>query len=150
MGFVDGDLVLLRPSGQPEPVHAVFDYFDGVREGVADFNGRPHAIRREFDTVAGDWTNFYRVKPLNDHEFSVVMTDWAIWNRWLEAYRAGAASLETHPALPEDAETHRQITPTVNAAMAIDDENSKIAWAIFETRMPPDGEGNVTWLLGSG
>jgi hypothetical protein len=35
-----------------EAVHAVWDYFDGPRTGLADYRGRPHYFVCKFDTAA--------------------------------------------------------------------------------------------------
>jgi hypothetical protein len=85
--FADGDIILARPRHPPERVHAVFDYFDGPRSGVADFHGRPHAFAGKFDDDLQDWSEFYHLKPLTDEQFRLVMTDWQIWTRSLAATR---------------------------------------------------------------
>ncbi|HYC88130.1 MAG TPA: hypothetical protein VEO54_02875 [Thermoanaerobaculia bacterium] len=144
VGFADGNLILVHPRMPLEAVHAVFDYYDGVRGGVADFQGRPHAFRRELDEQSHDWSNFYRLKPLAEEELRTVMADWSIWTRWLTAYRAGRTGADTHPALPEDRPAHEQIADAVAAAMSVD-ENSRVVWGKFHGRVPPDGELEVQW-----
>jgi hypothetical protein len=150
VGFVDGDVIVVHPRGPAERIHAVFDYSDGPRHGVADFQGRPHAFICKFDDDLSDWSEFYHVKALTEEEFSVVMTDWEIWTRWLAAYNAGRVDLATHPALPSDAELHGQIKTRVQAALSVDTATAKTVWPKFHGRLPPDGDAQVTWSLVSG
>ena len=148
--FVDGDSILLHPRRPTERVHAVVDYFDGPRSGVADFDGRPHAFACDFDDELQDWSEFYHLKPLTDEEFRLVMTDWQIWTRWLAAYNAGEVGLDTHPALPSDRSVHERIAPAVEAALTVDFASSRVLWPTFHGRLPPDGELEVTWSVVSG
>ena len=109
-------------SESRERVHTVTDYWDGPRAGVADFGGHPHAFRRVFDGDEDDWTEIFLLKPLSVGQFEVVMQDWAIWLRWRAAYDAGKTTLDTHPALPEDAEAHARLADAVADAMNVPDD----------------------------
>jgi hypothetical protein len=150
VGFVDGDVVLVHPPPQTERVHAVFDYYDGPRHGVADFHGRPHTFLCEFDNDLRDWSEFYHLKALTDEQFRLVMTDWEIWTRWLAAHKAGLVDVATHPALPGDATLHEQIETAVNDALSVDTTTAKMVFPTFHGRLPPDGELQVAWSLVSG
>jgi hypothetical protein len=127
-----------------ERVHAVLDYYDGPRLGVADFRGKPHAFRSVFDVVAQDWSPEYLLKPLTGDEFETVMKDWAIWLRWLSAYRSGSTSIETHPALPVDAVEHLELSERVATAMAIVSDSAITAAAHFRGNFT-SGEMTVQW-----
>jgi len=148
--FADGDIILVRPRHLPERVHAVFDYFDGPRSGVADFHGLPHAFAGKFDDDLQDWSEFYHLKPLTEEQFRLVMTDWQIWTRWLAANKAGDAGLDTHPALPSDKALHDQIAPAVEAALTVDVASSRVVWPTFHGCLPPDGDLEVSWSVVSG
>ena len=148
--FAEGDIILVRPRHPPERVHAVFDYFDGPRSGIANFHGLPHAFAGKFDDDLQDWSEFYHLKPLTDEQFRLVMTYWQIWTNWLAAYKAGDVALDTHPALPNEKALHDQIAPAVEAALTVDVANSRVVWSTFHGRLPPDGELEVSWNLVSG
>jgi hypothetical protein len=128
-----------------ESVYTVIDYFDGPRAGVANFCGKPHALCSVFDEAANDWAEDYLLKPLTRDEFETVMLDWAIWLRWLIAYRAGATTIDTHPSLPCDNAEHLELAPKVAAAMSIPEEGALRATARFAGKMAPDGEMHVLW-----
>lgn len=127
-----------------ERVYAVFDYWDGPRVGVADFEGRPHAFRCIFDEIIDDWTDNFRLKPLSTEELEAVMRDWAIWLRWKAAFDEGRTSKATHPALPEDTQEHEEVGPLVSAAFEIP-ERAQIAHGTFEAA-GRNGELLVRWL----
>jgi hypothetical protein len=40
-----------------ERVHTVANYFDGPREGLADYQGSPHRYKNEWDEAADDWAD---------------------------------------------------------------------------------------------
>ena len=40
-----------------ERVHTVANYFDGPREGLADYQGSPHRYKSEWDEAADDWAD---------------------------------------------------------------------------------------------
>jgi hypothetical protein len=114
-----------------ERIYAVMDYWDGACSGVADFEGRPHAFGRVFDRTTDDWTDRYLLKPLNAREFEVVIQDREIWLRWRAAYDAGNATIESHPALPEDAEAHARIADEVAEAVRVPDDSVIVATGQF-------------------
>lgn len=98
-------------------VHAVFDYWDGPRLGVADYQNVPHAFRCIFDENADDWTDTFAVKRLSASEFAACVRSWQIWLRWEAAFKAGRTTVATHPALPEDRAEKDALQPIVDKAM---------------------------------
>ena len=44
----------IAPSTNPEPVYTVEDYYDGPREGVADFQGKSHVYKCQFSETDDD------------------------------------------------------------------------------------------------
>jgi hypothetical protein len=92
-----------------EPVFTVTDYYDGPRQGIANYSGAPHYYDCVFSDEKQDYTSVYRLTPVSDEVFQLALEDWAIWKRWEQAFHTRQTSLETHPALPEDAARHREI-----------------------------------------
>jgi para-aminobenzoate synthetase / 4-amino-4-deoxychorismate lyase len=84
-----------------ETVHTVTDYYDGPVQGVADFEGAPHAYLRRFDDAKG-YLEVFELWPIDEVTFRLALEDWSIWRRWADAFHAGLTPQETHPALPED------------------------------------------------
>jgi hypothetical protein len=85
-----------------EAVYAWPVYWDGPREGVADFEGRPHRFVANWNSAEDDYADTFSLYPIDDATLRIVVEQWAIWRRWVAARLAGATSDDTHPALPED------------------------------------------------
>ena len=92
-----------------EEVFTVTDYYDGPRQGVANFKGEPHFYDCIFDEARDHCSNLYQLTPVSPHVFDLAMEDWAIWERWESAFHAGRTTRETPPALPQDRARHEKI-----------------------------------------
>lgn len=86
-------------------------WYDGPREGIADFQGKPHLYESLWDekSLGGCWTDLFMLTPLDAETFELALEDWQIWCRWEAAFKAGNTTLETHPALPEDRHRHKEL-----------------------------------------
>lgn len=78
------------------------DYYDGPVAGIADYHGRPHVYLRRFDEQTDEYGDVFELRPVDPETFRHALEAWEIWLRWDQAFHAGATTLETHPALPED------------------------------------------------
>lgn len=116
-----------------ERVYTVHDYYDGLRGGFADFGGMPHAYRSIWREDLGEWDpeNRYELSPVSSETLELVLEDWEIWKRWEEAFYAGQAMHDTHPALPADAARHAELEPVVERALEVDPARRRIAMAEF-------------------
>jgi hypothetical protein len=92
-----------------ERVFAVTDYYDGPREGIADFQGEPHFFECTFNEAKDDYTELFRLTPLDAEAFRLAMEDWNIWRRRELAFHTGEADISTHPALPREAGRHEEL-----------------------------------------
>lgn len=101
-----------------ERVHAWWDYWDGIREGVADFMGRPHRFVADWDVAADDYAATFSLYPIDDATLHIAIEKWAIWRRWVAARRDGTTSHDTHPALSEERERYYQLEQDFNNRMA--------------------------------
>jgi hypothetical protein len=131
-----------------EKVHAVHDFYDQPRAGVAAFEGRPHSFKCEFSEVLDDYTDRFFLMAVNTELMALVLEDWAIWLRWCEAFHRGDVLLKSHPALPEDRPRHDVIKPIVRAGLDIDPSKAVARRARFRWTIPSlcrDG-GEVEWL----
>jgi hypothetical protein len=80
-----------------EPVHTVWNYFDGPRTGLADFYGRPHHFVCNFDTGADNYSDVFTLAPVDNDTFALALREWAIWREWETAFHAGAVTQDSHP-----------------------------------------------------
>lgn len=80
-----------------ERVHAVWDYCDGIRTGIADLDGAPHYFVSQFDEAADDYSEWFRLYPVDTEFMERAMRNWAIWQAWERRFHRGEAKLETHP-----------------------------------------------------
>jgi hypothetical protein len=119
-----------------EIVFTVTDYYDGPRSGIANFRGKPHLYECIFDQTANDYTDTYLLTPVSDEMFSLAMEDWQIWKRW-EVARAGHATVDSHPALPDDRARHEEIALKLQGITA-DLSASLKRIGIFEVLGTPD------------
>lgn len=92
-----------------EEVFTETDYYDGPRQGIANYRGVPHFYDCVFSDEKQDYINRYLLTPVSDEVFQLALEDWAIWKRWEQAFKAGKTTRDTHPALPEDRSRHQQI-----------------------------------------
>jgi hypothetical protein len=99
-----------------EIVYTITDWYDGARAGIADFRGQPHYYQCKVDYGPDE---DYLLSPLTDELFQLAMEDWAIWLRWEASFKAGNTSADTHPALPEDALRHAEITDLLAGKLCV-------------------------------
>ena len=108
------------PATEFERVYTVHDYWDGARRGFAEFEGRPHAYRAvRFYNRGTPEDDHFDLSPIDPSLLPLVLEEWDIWLRWQAAFRAGNATEETHPALPEDRRHYEGIHPTVQRCLAV-------------------------------
>jgi hypothetical protein len=127
-----------------ETVHAVYDYFDGPRSGVADFEGAPHFFEC-VDDATDDHVEEFVLTPLPAEVLPFVVEDWEIWLRWRAAHDAEKTTVDTHPALPEDRSRHQQLREILRPHLATNTAVSVRARAAFDDPRFGIGPTVVTW-----
>jgi hypothetical protein len=125
-----------------EPVHAIHDYFDRPRLGVADYRGRPHVYEREFSEAQEDYTDRYYLTEINQELLALVKEDYEIFLRWAESFKRGEATIETHPALPHERNRHGELHKLIGDRVRTDHTRCVIAHAEFRT---VDESTEVKW-----
>src|SRR4051812_10340081 len=121
-------------SGNFETVYTVTDWYDGPREGIANFNGVPHLYQSQFDATTDDWSDTYLLVPVDEETFHLAMEEWAIWKRWEQVFYEGRATQEAHPALPEDRHRYEELQRLLAGRLAIDASQAVRAIAEFRPR----------------
>lgn len=94
-------------------VLTINNYHDRPILGVANVEGVPHIYELEFDNIADEYGEIYLVSPINQDLLSLILEDWAIWQRWHTAYIRKKVSIETHPCIPEDFERHNYLKAAI-------------------------------------
>ena len=129
-----------------EPVFTVNEYFDGPRQGFANYRGRPHAYLSEWDERADDWRTIYLVSPVSDEQLRLAVEDWDIWRRWASAHHAGSLTPDDkHPALAVDWPRHVELQPLVKEAFAMDTSQASRAIPEFRGALEPIHDFEVCW-----
>lgn len=100
-----------------ETVFTVTDYYDGPRRGIANYQGTPHFYECTFDLANDEYSDLYRLTPLDEQVFRLAMEDWEIWRRWELAFHKGKTNMGTHPSLPEDAARHEELEQFLGNAL---------------------------------
>jgi hypothetical protein len=103
-----------------ECVFTVRDYCDGPLKGIANYLGHPHFYERIFDEVKDNYSDLFRLSPLDAEIFQLAMEAWNIWRRWEIAFHTGKTNIGTHPALPHEAKRRAELTSVLDRFLAID------------------------------
>lgn len=103
-----------------ERVFTVTDYYDGPRKGIANYNGHPHFYECVFDEAKDDYSELFRLTPLDGEIFRLAIEDWQIWERWQLAFLGGKATMDSHLALPEDAARHAELRIFLEKSLVTD------------------------------
>lgn len=127
--------ILLKPGF--EEVFTVTDYYDGPRQGIANFKGKPHFYDCIFDEVRNDYSERYRLTAIPTHIFDLAMEDWAIWERWRTAFDAGQTTKESHPALPQERTRYEEIRGVLDSVLKTDELTSVVQIGLFEPIQTP-------------
>lgn len=129
-----------------EPIHTTHHYYDGPREGLTEFQGLHHVYSCPWDESADDYSREFWLQPADDQQVRLILESWAIWLRWLAASSRGEATIETHPALPEDRARHNELQPFLKHIFQIDEARALRAVPTFAVRGPLlDREWFVRW-----
>ncbi|MCB1034154.1 MAG: hypothetical protein KDD47_10010 [Acidobacteria bacterium] len=80
-----------------ERVHTVSVYYDGPREGVADYGGAPHRYKNEWNNEENDWAETFELTPVDEETFRLEVERWQIWRTWERAFHSGEVEQESHP-----------------------------------------------------
>ena len=80
-----------------EPVHMVWDIYDGPRSGIANFEDAPHYFECLFDEEKQDWSDRFRLKLISKKLFENATQQWKIYRDWEKQYHSGKLDIEQHP-----------------------------------------------------
>jgi hypothetical protein len=81
-----------------ERVYSVTNYYDGPKEGFADYGGHPHHYLYVWDEIKDDYAGTFTLARLDADTMELALEQWNIWRKWKVACDRGFVTRETHPA----------------------------------------------------
>ena len=105
-----------------ERVYTIDDWYDGARQGVADYRGRPHAYRSLYlDSATWDPDeDRFELVPASDEMRDLMIERDALFQRWEAAFREGRTPQPGEndlPVLPEDRTRYVKLQERIAAAL---------------------------------
>lgn len=128
-----------------ERVYGVVDYYDGVLDGVADYQGRPHAFVLDGD--ADSLLPIYRLSPLSFETMTLFQEAWDIWRRWELAQAVSSANVGVVAALPEDRARHDELASLLTAQLSVPAEATLRARGAFARSPGSDPAQDGLWAM---
>ena len=81
-----------------EQVYMVWDYYDGVRSGIADYFGKPYYFEPSLNFDEDDEIPEYALKPIDDETLAIAQEQWTIYRDWEIRFHSGKEDTDSHPA----------------------------------------------------
>ena len=103
---------------EAERVYAVWDYYDGIRSGIADYLGNPHHF--EQDWSCSDWQEdfpTFQLKPITEAVFADAVEQSEIFCRWEEKFHRGEVPRDSHPRMPGQNAKYQELEERLQAAI---------------------------------
>jgi hypothetical protein len=79
-----------------ERVYMVWDIYDGVRSGIANYRGDPHYFNCALDRDNGD-SDSYELWPIAQEQLALATEQWQLYRAWEKRFHSGEVPVETHP-----------------------------------------------------
>lgn len=127
-----------------ERVHGVLGYYDGVLDGVADFQGHPHAF--VLDSGHESAAPVYCLTPISSETMELFDEVWQIWLRW-ERSNVDDVGPDTIPALAQDRERYAEISPKLDELLSTRTSASFMARGEFLPRVDADPQKDGRWAM---
>ncbi|OON69048.1 hypothetical protein [Hymenobacter sp. CRA2] len=129
-----------------------FDWYDGIRGGVATYNGQPCYFESQCVDIFTQGVDWFKLSPISNEAFEQEIEQWTLWRKYDAAFRAGLVGAEHHPFLPEDGEKGEELQRRLNHQLVIDENNVLIAQAEFfgldeQIKQADEAELEVRWTI---
>ena len=140
-----------------EPVYMVWDIYDGVRSGLASYEGAPHYFECEFDHAHGGYSEAYLLWPIDQQLLTLATEQWQIYRAWEMRFHRGELPVKTHPGNRGQSPRYdeledqidRHLTRLRGFALGSEDFRS-LADGYSSTYLRPKGKSGCSEDLGSG
>lgn len=116
-----------------ECVHTVWDYYDGPREGIADFRGRPHVYKCQFSQSDDDWTDRFWLMEIDQPLLGLAKEQFAMFLRWAAEFKLGNVSIDSHPVLSEERGRYDELVAIIGDRLQLQPERSITGRALFSS-----------------
>ena len=133
-----------------ERVYMVWDIYDGIRSGLAEFRGVPHYFECVFEDE--DYTDSFELRRVDAALLAEATEQWSIYRAWESRFHSGEVPLETHPGHGGLVPRYDDLERSINARLESLTAHSVFASANFRfvESQPalPDGclrEVEVLW-----
>jgi hypothetical protein len=124
-----------------ERVYTMTEVDEIPREGIADFEGRPHFYVCEWNDGADRYASTFELSPVGPEVLALALEDWAIWQRWWAAFEDGRVAEDSGPALPEDEARHRELAASLDERLRLEPEHCVRAFGEFRPQTAWSGAG---------
>lgn len=85
-----------------EKVYSIWDYHDGPRSGIANYDGSPHFFSCIFDEGVDEYSTVFEITQISDELYNQCAEISAIFDTWKLKFEAGDATTATHPSRTDD------------------------------------------------
>ena len=92
-----------------EPVLMVWDYWDGPREGLTQYNGQAHYFKCLLDEASDEYTELFTLSPVSASFLKISKKNWEIYKDWERRLHKGLTSLQTHPSKGDECSEYKQL-----------------------------------------
>lgn len=130
-----------------ESVLSVSEYYDGPKEGIARYCGKPYFYKCVWDDVQDGYSSKFILSPLDGKEVHIAEEYWQMWLRWRVAYKQGFVSLESGPVLSQDRRRYEELKPDLDRIFAVNNDKSIIVNGLFKEIDRDSFEYEVLWTL---
>ena len=129
-----------------------FDWYDGPRSGIADYNGQPYFFESQWANLGSSGDDWFKLSPVSEEVFRLELERWSLWKRYEAAFHAEEVATEHHPFLPADRMRGEELKRLLEGCLKIDGYNHLIAEASFEpvtnqTQQEDNVEMIVCWKI---
>ena len=121
-----------------EDVLTVSEWYDGPRQGIANFNGAPHFYDCIFSSEHADYLDSYHLTPIEEHVLNDALEEWAIFRLWELAFHTGQTTQDTHPGLPGGSARSKELRNHLNEVLKTDPKICFLRVGQFEPIRIPD------------
>jgi len=127
-----------------ERIYCVWDFWDVPREGIANFQGRPHVYKCQFSEAEDEWTDLFWLMEIDPDLLALDQERMVIFSRWNLEFEAGKAALESHPALPQDRARLAELQQAIGTRLQLVPERAATKRAYF-VKHQGSGALEVQW-----
>jgi hypothetical protein len=98
-----------------EPVYSVWDYYDGILTGVADYRGSPRYFEKDWSEEQRDYLPTFTLTPITQAELAEVVERERVFRAWEARFHRGEVEVSTHPGAAGQGASYVELQATFKA-----------------------------------